>query len=65
MRERSDPSVDRIKKKLVMVGDGGAGKSALLMVQSGLPFPEVQSALNQGLCADYFRELHHSDEIGR
>lgn len=32
---------DRIRKKLVIVGDGHCGKSAILMVQSGLPYPEV------------------------
>jgi Ras family protein A len=30
----------RIRKKLVVVGDGACGKTALLMVQSGKPFPE-------------------------
>ncbi|KAJ3206704.1 GTP-binding protein Rho1 [Clydaea vesicula] len=31
----------RIRKKLVIVGDGQCGKSALLMVHSGLEFPVV------------------------
>ncbi|KAI8841318.1 GTP-binding protein rho1 [Chytridium lagenaria] len=31
----------KIRKKLVVVGDGGCGKTALLMVHSGLEFPEV------------------------
>ncbi|KAJ3387543.1 hypothetical protein CcCBS67573_g05379 [Chytriomyces confervae] len=29
----------RIRKKLVVVGDGCCGKTAMLMIQSGLPFP--------------------------
>ncbi|KAJ3184398.1 aldehyde dehydrogenase 3, member A2 [Gaertneriomyces sp. JEL0708] len=36
---RSTPSSD-LHKKLVIVGDGGVGKTALLMIQSGQPFPE-------------------------
>lgn len=35
-----DPS-HRIRKKLVIVGDGATGKTALLMVQALKPFPEV------------------------
>jgi Ras family protein A len=30
----------RFKKKLVIVGDGSAGKTALLMVYSGRPYPK-------------------------
>ena len=30
----------KLRKKLVIVGDGECGKTSLLMVQSGLPFPE-------------------------
>ncbi|KAJ3256148.1 GTP-binding protein Rho1 [Boothiomyces macroporosus] len=40
MRESSDTSLDKIRKKLVIVGDGAIGKTALLMVQSGQPYPE-------------------------
>ena len=29
------------RKKLVVVGDGACGKTSLLLVQSGKPFPEV------------------------
>ncbi|KAJ3166040.1 GTP-binding protein Rho1 [Geranomyces variabilis] len=35
----SDPAPNP-RKKLVIVGDGTAGKTSLLMVQSGQPFPE-------------------------
>jgi GTPase SAR1 family protein len=31
----------KLSKKLVIVGDGGCGKTALLMVHSGLEFPDV------------------------
>lgn len=40
MREYQDTN-DKYKKKLVMVGDGATGKTALLMVKSGLPYPEI------------------------
>ena len=35
-----DGSVAKWNKKLVIVGDGQCGKTSLLMVQSGQPFPE-------------------------
>ena len=38
----------KISKKLVIVGDGGCGKTALLMVHSGLEFPDVS------LCVQIF-----------
>jgi GTPase SAR1 family protein len=41
MRDKEDIQVERIRKKLVIVGDGGVGKTALLMVQSNQPYPEV------------------------
>jgi small GTP-binding protein len=41
MREKSDPSIHKIRKKLVVVGEGAIGKTALLMVQSGQPFPST------------------------
>ncbi|KAJ3342258.1 GTP-binding protein Rho1, partial [Kappamyces sp. JEL0680] len=49
MRQSSDLSFDKLRKKLVVCGDGAGilriqltlvGKTALLMVQSGLPYPE-------------------------
>lgn len=40
MREYNDTTVLRIKKKLVIVGSGSCGKTALLMVQSGESFPK-------------------------
>lgn len=36
----SDISLDRIRKKLVIVGEGAIGKTALLMVQAGEEYPE-------------------------
>jgi GTPase SAR1 family protein len=48
MRDKEDIQVERIRKKLVIVGDGGVGKTALLMVQSNQPYPEVQRD-NQGI----------------
>jgi GTPase SAR1 family protein len=39
MAQRQEDS--KIRRKLVIVGDGGSGKTSLLMVQSGLEFPEV------------------------
>ncbi|KAI9205867.1 P-loop containing nucleoside triphosphate hydrolase protein [Polychytrium aggregatum] len=39
MRLYEEPS-SRLRRKLVIVGDGNIGKSALLMVQSGKDFPE-------------------------
>jgi small GTP-binding protein len=41
MRDQSDPTIIKIRKKLVAVGDGAVGKTAMLMVQSGQPFPPV------------------------
>ena len=43
MRTYDDPSQTKMKKKLVVVGDGACGKTALLMVQGGNPFPEVNA----------------------
>ncbi|KAI8899978.1 putative guanine nucleotide regulatory protein [Globomyces pollinis-pini] len=37
----SRASLDGQKKKVVIVGDGAIGKTALLMVQTGLPYPDV------------------------
>jgi len=34
------------RKKLVVVGDGACGKTSLLLVQSGKPFPEVYIKTN-------------------
>ncbi|TPX60820.1 hypothetical protein PhCBS80983_g01524 [Powellomyces hirtus] len=36
----SSQSLGKARKKLVIVGDGAAGKTSLLVVQSGEPFPE-------------------------
>ncbi|KAI8826837.1 P-loop containing nucleoside triphosphate hydrolase protein [Fimicolochytrium jonesii] len=36
----STESIRKQRKKLVVVGDGAAGKTSLLVVQSGEPFPE-------------------------
>jgi GTPase SAR1 family protein len=36
-----DPSLPRLRRKLTVIGDGACGKTSLLMVQSGLKFPEV------------------------
>jgi GTPase SAR1 family protein len=41
MREYHDSSAYLPKKKLILVGDGCTGKTAMLMVFSGLEFPEV------------------------
>jgi GTPase SAR1 family protein len=38
-----DESPETESKKIILVGDGCTGKTALLMVHSGLPFPEVSS----------------------
>ncbi|KAI8903550.1 P-loop containing nucleoside triphosphate hydrolase protein [Gorgonomyces haynaldii] len=40
MRVYQEPVQDQLRKKLVVVGDGACGKTALLMVQSGQAFPE-------------------------
>ncbi|TPX65394.1 hypothetical protein SpCBS45565_g05178 [Spizellomyces sp. 'palustris'] len=37
----TDNSLRKHRKKLVIVGDGACGKTSLLMVQSGEPFPEA------------------------
>ncbi|KAJ3019627.1 GTP-binding protein Rho1 [Thoreauomyces humboldtii] len=36
----SSGSIQQLRKKLVIVGDGSAGKTSLLVVQAGNPFPE-------------------------
>ncbi|KAJ3316558.1 GTP-binding protein Rho1 [Blyttiomyces sp. JEL0837] len=41
MREYDEQLGQKIRKKLVIVGDGGCGKTALLMVHAGLQFPET------------------------
>jgi GTPase SAR1 family protein len=41
MRDKSDIVVEKFRKKLVIVGEGAVGKTALLMVQSKQPYPEV------------------------
>jgi Ras family protein A len=40
MRDQEESSVEKLKKKLVIVGDGAVGKTALLMVQAKQPYPE-------------------------
>ncbi|KAI9098102.1 P-loop containing nucleoside triphosphate hydrolase protein [Phlyctochytrium arcticum] len=37
----AETALRRSRKKLVIVGDGACGKTSLLMVQSGEPFPEA------------------------
>lgn len=49
MRESNEILADRIRKKVVISGDGGVGKTALLMVQSGQVFPEVRLRVTVGL----------------
>jgi GTPase SAR1 family protein len=42
MKVQSETTLDnKIRKKLVIVGDGAIGKTALLMVQSGEEYPEA------------------------
>lgn len=40
MGQHSEMIHEKMKKKLVVAGDGACGKTAILMVQSGLPFPD-------------------------